>query len=130
MAIERASSQSPETLVSYYKALTESEDSVSSSMGHQMLVLLPMLSEVCAGQGVWGLTSLAHLWLLAVDDWTSPWLVSVTALPGEGFRVRYRMPEAEAPWPDSVVEGQARDEGQACQLVAIGMGRSGGWATI
>jgi len=29
------------------------------------LELLPMLAEVCAPFGVWGLTSLYHLWLLA-----------------------------------------------------------------
>ena len=52
-----------------------------------MLSLLPRLAEVCAPFHVWGLTSLAHLWLLVADDWRSPWLVCIIAVPNEGYRI-------------------------------------------
>jgi hypothetical protein len=127
MPLARATSQSQETIESFYRDLAGSPDSVTSSIGRQMLDLLPMLADTCGSRAVWGLTSLYHLWLLAQDDWRSPWLVCVTANPGEGFRVRYRLPAARAPWPDALVEGDARDEAHACQLVAIAIEECGGW---
>lgn len=93
-----------------------------------MLSLLPVLSELCDSYEVWGLTSLCHLWLLAEDDWRSPWLVRISAFPGEEYRISYRMPEADAPWPGALVEGMASDRLTACQYILIGMKRSGGWS--
>ena len=127
MPLTRASSQSATSLQDFYESLVNSEDSVSSSVGTQMLSLLPLLDDLCRTQHAWGLTSLAHLWLLSEDAWTSRWHVCITACPGEGYRIRYRMPETRAPWPDAVVDGQARDEAHACQLIAIAMRESGGW---
>lgn len=127
MPLKRASCQPSATLEGFYEELAASTDSVSSGSGKQMLSLLPMLTETCADINVWGLTSHAHLWLLASDNWTTPWLVSVTAFSGVGYRVQYRMPAADAPWPEALVEGTAPDEAAACRLILIAMKRSGGW---
>jgi hypothetical protein len=127
MALRRASCQKSVSLEGFYQELASSTDSVSSSAGEQMLSLLQMLSEVCTPFDVWGLTSLAHLWLLAADDWRSTWLVCVTAFPGLGYRIQYRMTDIEAPWPEALVEGMASDEATACRLILIAMERSGGW---
>jgi hypothetical protein len=91
-----------------------------------MLRLLPTLAEFCKPFQVWGLTSHYDLWLLAEDDWRSPWLVYISASAGE-YRIRYRMAEVDAPWPDAYAEGTVSDELTACQRVLIGMKRSGGW---
>ena len=128
MPLKRESSQNTRTLEGFYEDLAASSDDVSRSIGLQMLRLLPMLREACGNRAVWGLTSLTHLWLLAVDDWRSRWLVRITAFPGNGFRVSFRMPDADAPWPDAMVDGEARDERHACELTLIAMRESGGWA--
>ena len=127
MPLTRVSSQSATSLDDFYRSFANSEDGVSSSVGAQMLSLLPMLRDVCQRRQAWALTSLAHLWLLSEDAWTSRWHVSITACPGEGYRVRYRLPPSRAPWADAMVDGLARDEAHACQLVAIAMRESGGW---
>jgi len=49
-------------------------------------------------------------------------------IPGVGYRISYRMPEQQAPWPDAMVEGHANDEANACRLISIAMQASGGWA--
>jgi hypothetical protein len=127
MPLKRASCQQPKSLETFYEEWATSSDSGSQSIGTQMLALLPMLTEACAAFNVWGLTSLAHLWLLAADDFRSPWLVCVTAFPGQGYRIRYRMTQADAPWPEAFAEGIAPDEADACRLILIAMKRSGGW---
>jgi len=127
MPLTRASCQKSASLEGFYKDLAASTDTVSSSAGEQMLSLLPMLSDICADFNVWGLTSLNHLWLLPSDDWKSPWLVQVTAYPGQGYEVRYKMTATDAPWAEAFVEGKAPDEASACRLILIAMKRSGGW---
>jgi hypothetical protein len=102
-------------------------DSVSASIGKMMLDLLPPLAEACEPYKVWGLTSLAHLWLLPTDDWKAPRLVCITAMPEQGYRIQYRLPSQEAPWLDATVEGRAQDEATACRMVLIAMERSKGW---
>jgi hypothetical protein len=93
-----------------------------------MLALLPRLAEACAPFHVWGLTSLAHLWLLAADDWRSPWLVCITALPTEGYRIQYRTAVvADASSPKDITEGVGSDEATACRLILSAMSHSGGW---
>jgi hypothetical protein len=51
----------------------------------------------------------------------------VTAHPGQGYQIRYKMTEADAPWADAFVEGEAPDEAAACSLILIAMKQSGGW---
>jgi hypothetical protein len=92
-----------------------------------MLSLLPMLSEVCADFDVWGLTSMCDLWLLPSDDPFAPWLVQVSAQPGLGYQVRYKMTATEASRPDAFVEGLAPDEAAACGLILVAIKNSGGW---
>lgn len=127
MPLRRASSQRSTTLEGFYQELASSADSVTSSIGVQMLSLLPMLTEYCVPFNVWGLTSLAHLWLLAAHDWRSPWLVCITAIPSEGYRIQYMTVEGDAPRPETRVEGVASDETTACRLILSAMRRSGGW---
>jgi hypothetical protein len=127
MPLKRASCQHSASLETFYKEFAASDEAFSKSMGEQMLSLLPMLSQACAPFDVWGLTSMHHLWLLAADDWRSSWLVCVTALPAEGYRIQYRMPQADAPWPNAFIQGIAPDEATACRRILIAMKRSGGW---
>jgi hypothetical protein len=127
MPLRRASSQRATTLEGFYQELASSTDNVTSSIGAQMLSLLPMLTEVCVPFNVWGLTSLAHLWLLAADDWRSPWLVCVTAIPSEGYRIQYKTVEGDASRSEARVEGVAPDETTACRLILSAMRRSRGW---
>lgn len=130
MALKRASCQQSDTLEGFYSRLAASDDRVSAGIGNQMLSLLPMLSELCEPLEVWGLTSLYHLWLLAEDDWRSPWLVRITASPeGEEYKISYCMADIDAPWPGALVEGVAKGRQTACQFISIGMKRSGGWSS-
>ncbi len=100
-----------------------------------MLSLLPVLAENLCSMNVWGLTSLHDLWLLAADDWRLLWLVCITAIPSEGYRIQYRRVDADSPWPKNdarrpiaTVEGIASDETTACRLVLSAMSHSGGWS--
>lgn len=127
MPLKRASCQESTTLEGFYQKLAASDDSVTAAVGNEMSSLLPVLSESFRSIDVWGLTSLYHLWLLAADDWRSPWFVRISAYPGHEYRISYRMAEVDAPWPDALVEGLASDTQTACEFVLIAMKRSGGW---
>jgi len=83
--------------------------------------------EVCTPFHVWGLTPLTHLWLLAADDWRSPWLVCITAMPNEGYRIQYQTVDADASSTEATVQGVASDEATACRIVLSAMRHSGGW---
>ena len=125
MPLKRVSCQSSKSLEEFYGEMEASKDSVSASTGLGMLDLLPMLTEFCKPLEVWGLTSLSHLWLLPSDA-PSQWLVSITSF-AVGYRIQYRMTDAEAPWRDAFVEGHAIDAAEACRLILIAIKRSGGW---
>ena len=126
MSFRRASCQSHASLEAFYGMAAAGTDS-SSEMGKAMLQLLPELEKVFAFQDAWGLTSHYHLWLLAADDYTSPWLVSVIALDSTHWHVGYRLPEVAQPWPDAIVTGEATSMSAAIEMIKIGMSRSGGW---
>ena len=128
MPLPRASCQPSATLEGFYQKLASSSHSWESRAGALMLSLLPRLAEVCAPFHVWGLTSLHRLVLLAADDWRSPWLVYITAIPDDGYRIEYRNVDADAPRPKTIVEGVGSDAATACRLVLSAMSHSGGWA--
>ena len=64
MPLTRASCQQSASLEDFYEKMAASTNIISSGTGKQMLSLLRMLSDLCVDLNVWGLTSLAHLWLL------------------------------------------------------------------
>ena len=133
MALKRAPAQASRDLYDYYREFLDwdlgPEDS-STQVATQMLQLLPVLEALCLNVTVWGLTSMQRLCLLADDDWRSPWFVIIQAKPMGGFQIQYRMSQAEAPWPNAIVEGFAEDKERACELIRIAMERSGGWPSL
>ena len=126
MPIKRASCQRSKSLEGFYEDVAASTDSVCSSIGRQMLELLPMLAEVCEPFAVWGLTSHYHLWLLAVDEPSTSWLVSISAFPGLGYRIQYRMAVLMLHGPKRLWRGwRLMKQMRADSFIA--MKRSGGW---
>jgi hypothetical protein len=92
-----------------------------------MVELLPLLESLCAEIDVWALPTDEALVLLCEDNPRARRLVSVEALPLGGFRISYRMPAAEAPWRDAMVEGTVDNAERACAFIKIAMQRCGGW---
>jgi hypothetical protein len=125
MSLQRASCQRSASLEGFYQRLVSSTDGISRSVGAQMLSLFPMLAEAFGPLDVWGLTSLHHLWLLAKDDYRSPWLVCITAIPDKGYKIEYKT--SGSGLQNALVEGIAPDEATACRLILSAMKRSGGW---
>jgi hypothetical protein len=133
MALKRASTQSSRGLYEFYRQLVDYDlgtEGSNTKVSRQMLELLPMLEDLFLSLNVWGLTSMERLCLLADDDWRSPWFVIIQAKPMGGFQIQYRMSQAEAPWPNAIVEGFAEDKERACELIRIAMQRSGGWPSL
>src|SRR5262245_23117454 len=92
-----------------------------------MLELLPGIEALCVDKAVWGLTSLTELWLLAEDDYRAPWLVGIEALSTDEYRIHYRLPAEDAPWPGALVEGFTGDARRALVMIAAARDRCGGW---
>jgi hypothetical protein len=72
-----------------------------------MLELLPRIERECAERDVFGVTSNEALHLHATDDAAELAPVIVRAITDNEVRVAYRLPSAEAPWPDALVQGTA-----------------------
>ena len=125
--IKRMTCQSRCDLYEFYQDLADSTDETTAKIGMAMNELLGLLDASLEGQTVWGLTSLHSLGLHSIDDYTSPWYVSIEALPDFGFRVSYRMPESEYPWPYAEVQGIAKAHEDASQMIRIGCDKSNGW---
>ena len=92
----------------------------------EMLELLPHLERVCAEPVVWCLVSMHRLVLLTADDWQSPWLVFIQHDPF-GFSVRYRLPDAVAPFPGACIVGEREKPSDAAELIPTALRGCGGW---
>jgi hypothetical protein len=95
-----------------------------SKSGAQMLELLPLVAEACADLDLWGVTSHERLCLRGANEYESPWLVIIEPIPGDGFDVRFRLPDDEAPWPGAMVWGHAHTKEDAGAMVRVGVARS------
>lgn len=127
LSLRRVSDQSARSLLEFYRRLTTRKpDSSLADTGRRMLELLPPLAARLAGLEIWGLTSHAELWLLPRNDYRAPWLVGIAGV-FDGYRIRYRLPAGEAPWPNAHVEGIATDVDGALAMIAIAIDRCGGW---
>jgi hypothetical protein len=91
----------------------------------EMLEFLPFLEEACAGEEVWGLTSMHTIWLLAGDG-SGSWLISIEH-HGRGFQVSYLIPPADAPFDNAFVTGRRADARVAAELVRLALRLCGGW---
>lgn len=93
-----------------------------------MLVLLPLLSEVCKPYPpVWPLPSLTGLVLLARDDWESPWFVRIdpNTYSAQSYRVIARAPADASSQQDTLVIATTAEE--AARAVDAGIRYSKGW---
>jgi hypothetical protein len=114
-----------ESLNDFYRKLAAlPKDNPLSTAGAQMLDLLPLLAEACANVDLWGFTSHERLCLRERNEYESPWLVIIDPLPGDGYDVRFRLPDHEAPWPQAMIWGHARSKEAACAMVRVGIARS------
>jgi hypothetical protein len=130
MPLLRVSSPGSKGLTEFYSDLANlPEPNYYRRVGEQMLELLPLLEEAFADTEVWWLTSHEILWLMDRNVREAPVYVTLRALGWDGFIVRYFLPDEEAPWPDAVLEGNARTPPEAVWMVQEAMRRSAGWGS-
>lgn len=127
MRLERCKDQARQTLDEFYTERAGSEDQDSQLLGRAMFSLICRLRGLPEELTVWGLTSHEHLWLLSEDDSRARWKVGVIAMSPECYVIEYQMPAELAPWPEARVQGRARSEDQAIEMIEIAMERTGGW---
>ena len=140
MHIARCRDQAPQTLDEFYRELSGSRSGSEARVGQAMLRLLERLQAWPDERRVYGLTSHAHLCLLAEDTSTSPRYVSFVACDQRYYTVEYLMPERLAPWPNARVTGEvfaawfAGDprlraaEDEALRRILVAMDKSEGWS--
>jgi hypothetical protein len=122
MPLRRISAQKHLSLHGFYQELAAAE--ATERLGKMMADLVEFL-DANLKSTIWGLTSHYSLWLLARDDYRSPWLVEVFALPAEGYRIQYRIPESAAPWSDAFVQGMAKTKEQTLEYILVALDRAG-----
>jgi hypothetical protein len=127
MRLRRCKDQSSATLEEFFSELAESDDEGVQGQGKAMLSLIDRLRAVPSERSVYGLTSLARLFLLAEDTSRSPLFVLVSVLGERRYFVEYLMLRESAPWPNGYVRGEADSEEEALRMVLIAMDKSGGW---
>jgi hypothetical protein len=128
MVLARCKDQGTETLDAFYEGFAKRGTAVGTD-GRAMLDLFAALQMWSDTRQVWGLTSLAALYLLSSDDSSSPRYVKVLALSYGGYEIEYLMPAEIAPWPQAWVRGEAATVHDAVRMLGVAMDRSGGWAT-
>jgi hypothetical protein len=128
MALRRASCQCGCTLREYYEEFAGlPADNPLAGVGAAMVELLPHLDRVCEGTGVFGVTWHDALHLHRNDESKGPAAVIIRATPEGEIQVAYRMPAAEAPWTDALVQGVAPSPEIAARMIAVAIERSGAW---
>src|SRR5687767_14368124 len=124
MPLQRISAQQSGTLVEFYTKVAEGEE--TKEFGAMMVELIAFLNSHVK-ESVWALTSHYSLWLLSSDNYRSGWHVEILAMENLGYRIRYRVPDAESPWANALVEGMAEDKERALECILVAMERSKGW---
>ena len=122
MPLQRISTQAKRTFEQHYLEYPNTPGNP------QILQLLPTLREICEPFEVWGLTSHYTLWLLAADDWQTPWLVSV-CYDVDQYEVNYLMPERTAPFPMAFVRGFRKSVPETAELIRVAIKQCGAWST-
>ena len=137
MKLESCKDQSSETLEAFYSKLSTDGGRAGSGVsqaygdvGRAMLSLIAALRALASDNVVWALTSHADLCLLAENRYDSPRYVQIGVLDPHNYRVEYRMREAEAPWPEARIKGEARSEADAIRMIQTAMLESGGWPAM
>jgi hypothetical protein len=118
MEIHRITSQK-QPLEEFYTELAALSQVAYSKICFRMLELIQSLRTI-KGPVVWAMTSHATLNLLPGDDFRLPTLVSINCI-GEWFDLTYRMPLAQAPWPNAYVTGRALDVERAGEMIVYGL---------
>jgi hypothetical protein len=127
MHLETCRDQSSRTLDEFYEEIAAHDSHVDREGGRAMLDLIARLRALPHERRVWGLTSHYRLCLLAHDTYQSPRYVTVAALDRNNYSIDYLMPAAVAPWSGARVQGDARSEDDAVQMIVTAMERSEGW---
>ena len=129
MRLTRCKDQPSQSLDECYSKLSQSLEPATREGGKAILDLLQRLRALPEDWIVYGLTSHYRLCLLAEDDYRSPWFVIVAALDRRNYYVEYLMPEADAPWSQAYVRGEAKSEDDAVNMIVTAMKNSEGWST-
>lgn len=111
--------------------LERSYSTYGQTIGNQAEVMLELLALLRAAKSdyvAYGLTSHLKLCLLSEDNYDSTWWVVVETDVFGYLRVEYLMPPEASPWPGAYVAGRTREPERACEMVLIGMLKSGGWS--
>jgi hypothetical protein len=124
MTLRRASCQCGCTLREYYEEFARlPADNPLAGVGAAMLELLPYLQRVCESTAVFGVTAHDALHLHRADDTRAPASVIIRATPDGEIHVAYRMPPAEAPWHDALVQGVAASPEIAARMISAAIAR-------
>lgn len=113
-----------------YEDLGQRPEPAWRMVAEQMLVLIPLLEQVCANVPVWGLISHERLCLLAADNFRSRRYVLIAAQStAGGYNIAGGTASDDADGPNARVE-HADSAPAAAELVRAAMIRSGGWPDL
>jgi hypothetical protein len=92
-----------------------------------MLSIIGELDEMFPNTQLWALTSHYHLVLLNKNDWKADWLIKIASAGSTYYTIDYLLPEAERPWENARVTGEANSHSTAIDLILISMTKCRGW---
>lgn len=92
-----------------------------------MLEVVRLLRQTPWQGAVYTLTSHAALVLLAENHSSGTRWVTIDPWRQSGYEVRYRLPDSEAPWPETQCGGIADTPERAVQMAVLGMRLCRAW---
>lgn len=96
MPITRCSGQNSQSLEEFYSAWASEDNQASAAMGRSMLSVIDLVNKTFIETRIYGLTSHAHLLMLAEDDDASDRFVNIIA-DGSQFYIEYTIPVEKQP---------------------------------
>lgn len=126
MPIVRCKDQKRQTLEEFYSEWASYEDKFSIDLGKAILSIIEFINNTFIETKIFGLTSHAHLILLAQNSSESEWFVKLIT-NGLEFYIEYLIPKENQPWENAIVKGETTSMEEFKNYIIIAMVESQGW---
>lgn len=92
-----------------------------------MLSVIEMINKTFSVTEIYGLTSHAHLLLMATDNSKAEYFVAIIANEDDEFHLEYSVPKFPQRWRNPILKVATKSLNEFNQAIIVAMSKSNGW---